>query len=301
MLDLAEAINEKASDYKSLALLQIRVRPCPLLPPIILVADARSSPKIGGNEKMSIEKLDDLSRTIIEQNPYAQILNEVIEHIKDNDAFRIYAYSYSKSRDWKVIKEYTQKKCGIGDTKAKACWSYLKRCGLIQYVENRNEKGQLKAPDIMILNGTKFDKNEPFKAEKKLSTEKSDRRVKNPPGGKTTRLEKRVLLKKENTNKEKRERATTLPEDFRFDQKQINVCNQRQLDPVVVFEKFRSFMKSREKKSRDWVEEANLWIMRENFTGGQICSTFNQSNESRSTVKFWEAGNPDYDRIHGIN
>jgi len=88
---------------------------------------------------MSIEKLSDLSKVYGEQAPFTQILNDVIEFIKDNDAYRMYSFLISKSRDWVTVKEWTAQKCGVGERKAKQCWAYLERCGLIEYVAVRNE------------------------------------------------------------------------------------------------------------------------------------------------------------------
>lgn len=140
---------------------------------------------------MSVEKLTDQSVSHVECNPYAQILNDVIEHIKDNDAFRLYCFLYSKSRDWKVIKSYAEKVCGTGNTKAKKCWSYLARCGLIEYRTLKDDKGKIIKHDIVVLNGTKFDKGEPFiKQKEKLST---------PTGLKTTRVENHTCGKKPTT------------------------------------------------------------------------------------------------------
>lgn len=162
---------------------------------------------------MSIEKLSDESQSTREQAPFAQILNEVIEHIKDNDAFRIYSFLCSKDRNWKVIKEWTAKVCGVGEKKAKKCWSYLARCGLIQYVETRDKKGKIIKHDIHVLVGYQFNKNEPFLNKKedfkstgvktapmeKLST---DHRGKKHPGSKAPRVDIAPLLNKDITNKD---------------------------------------------------------------------------------------------------
>ncbi len=116
---------------------------------------------------MSVEKLCDQSKTIIENVPFAQISNVVTEHIKDNDAYRIWAYSFSKSRNWRVLKEFTQKVCGVGERKAEFVWSYLKRCGLINYERIIDpETNRFIRTDIIILNGTKFNINEPFLVDK---------------------------------------------------------------------------------------------------------------------------------------
>jgi len=153
------------------------------------------------------EKVTDASKIYLEEHPYTPIFNDVILNIKDSDAFRLYCYLASKSRDWKVAKDWTAKKCGIGERKAKQCWSYLERCGLLEYTKIRNENGKFTHHDIRILNGSKFNPNEPFLkttgAEtapvEKLSTEMPHHRCNNPPSGETTRVDFAPQLNKDLT------------------------------------------------------------------------------------------------------
>lgn len=118
---------------------------------------------------MSIEKLSDLSATEVEQNPYTQVCNKVIMNIKSPDAFLVWAYLLSKTKNWKVIKKDIQRQYGFGDTKIKQIFSYLKRSNLIQYVQN-NENGSFGQTDIKVLVGTNFDKNEPYLNKKELES-----------------------------------------------------------------------------------------------------------------------------------
>jgi len=186
---------------------------------------------------VSVEKLSHASQTSLEENPFTQICNTVTEHIKDNDAYRLYCYLSAKSLEWTVIKEWTAKVCGVGQRKAKQCWSYLERAGLIQYMVARDEKGKIIKHDIRVLNGTQFNPDEPFhkptgavsapldklstsndkssqektqkskvinnishsktKENNHLSTEKPIHRCKNPPGGQSTRVDFARLLNKD--------------------------------------------------------------------------------------------------------
>src|SRR5579872_2958479 len=170
---------------------------------------------------MSTEKLSDASKTELEHNPFTQICNAVIEHIKDNDAFRLYAYLAAKSRGWNVVKEWTSKVCGVGERKSKQCWSYLERCGLIEYIAIRNDKGKFLKHDIRVLNGTKFNPDEPFLKSSGAETAPLDsypqaendtdinqqlntnvHRCNNPPCGESTRVDFAPLLNKDITNKD---------------------------------------------------------------------------------------------------
>lgn len=117
---------------------------------------------------MSIEKLCDSTSTEIENTPYTQICNTVLNHIKDNDSFRIWAFLSSKTRTWKVIKKYVNEVAMVSEDKAKKCWSYLNRCNLIEYKKIRDSRGKILETKIRVLNGTKFDENEPFISKKPI-------------------------------------------------------------------------------------------------------------------------------------
>lgn len=156
---------------------------------------------------MSIEKVTDASKVELENNPFTQISNTVIEYIKDNDAYRLYSYLSSKSREWTVVKEWTAKVCDVGERKSKQCWSYLERCGLIEYITIRDLRGKFIKHDIRVLNGTKFNPEEPFIKPTGAETAPVEsypqvHRCNNPPTGESTRVVFAPLLKKDITNKD---------------------------------------------------------------------------------------------------
>ncbi len=150
---------------------------------------------------MSIEKLSDNSKVYAEKAPFTQILNDVISHIKDNDAFRMYCFLIAKSRDWVVVKEWTSKNCNVGDRKAKQCWSYLERCKLIEYVSIRDDQGKFIKHDMKVLIGSQFQKDEPFlKPTKPIGADSAPLDIhwcNNPPSGESTRVGFAPLLNKD--------------------------------------------------------------------------------------------------------
>lgn len=208
---------------------------------------------------MSIQKLSDDSSFRKEKIPFSQISNKVIEHIKDNDAFRIYSFLCSKDRTWKVVKEWTEKQCGIGKVKAKQCWSYLARCNLIQYIEIRDSQGRIIKHDIEVLAGLQFKTEEPFLNKKqnvKTTSMKTiplgnHHRYEKPPGGKTTRMENNLLLNKDITNKDKRKKqreSLSVPSDnFYPNIENQRLISERGLDVDYLTKKF--ILKA---KSKGW-------------------------------------------------
>lgn len=111
---------------------------------------------------MSIEKLVDDSRFIQEPAPYTMICNEVINHCKDDSAFRVWSYLYSKSVNWVVVKQDIKNVFGYGDKKMKKIFSYLSRANLIKYIQTTCANGRFAKTETVVLNGLDFDKNQPF-------------------------------------------------------------------------------------------------------------------------------------------
>jgi len=144
---------------------------------------------------MSVEKLSNNSKLECENIPFTQICNKVITDIKDSDSFLVWCYLQSKTNDWKVIKQNVKNNYGFGDKKLKRIFSYLSRSNLITYVQVLNSSCQFERMDILVLNGSKFDKNQPF-----INKE--------PVGQKTARAENGTnrndeLLNKETTKQRK--------------------------------------------------------------------------------------------------
>ncbi len=95
-----------------------------------------------------------------ESTGFSQINNNVINNIKNGDAFLVWCYLYSKSSNWKTIKSNIKNVYGFGDLKMKQIFSYLKRAKLIEYVQSKCANGKFGTVQIRILNGAKFDKNQ---------------------------------------------------------------------------------------------------------------------------------------------
>jgi DNA replication protein DnaC len=111
---------------------------------------------------MSIEKLNSESRSEHEEIPFAQIARKVILEIKNGDAFLVWCYLQSKTKNWKVIKQDIKNRYGFGDKKLKKIFAYLQRACLIDYVQNRCANGDFARIDIRVLCGDKFNADAVF-------------------------------------------------------------------------------------------------------------------------------------------
>lgn len=259
---------------------------------------------------MSIEKLSDVSKILVEQYPFTQVPNNVIINIKDNDAFRLHAYLLSKSRDWKVVKEHAAGECGIGEKKARECWSYFARSGLIEYRTERDEKGKIIRHDMVVLIGLKFDKDEPFEPVDKSTRAKTapvekTHIGKNPLSGQSTRVDFAPLLNKEITNKEKttkqressaRKKRVPLPDDFKPNEEAIKFAKRNGIDLDKVFNKFKRRVNADGRKHLDWHQALMGWLETEivdsPITGAGIVKTTNppqnrHENTQRCTLDWF--------------
>jgi hypothetical protein len=112
------------------------------------------------NNSSYYDNVDPNSKTLIEGTGFSQIDNNVINNIKNGDAFLVWCYLYSKSSNWKTIKSNIKNVYGFGDSKINKIFSYLNRANLIEYVQGKCAKGYFKSVQIRILNGSKFDKTQ---------------------------------------------------------------------------------------------------------------------------------------------
>lgn len=133
-----------------------------------LASFTASASKLAGNYSMSVhnnnspsyENMHSDSKTILEGNGFTQIHNHVINNIKSGDAFLVWCYLYSKTSNWKTVKENIKKTYGFGDAKIKKIFAYLNRARLIEYVQGKSDIGRYTHVQIRILNGSKFDKTQ---------------------------------------------------------------------------------------------------------------------------------------------
>jgi len=253
---------------------------------------------------MSVEKLSDAYQVIPENVPFAQISNFVIEHIKDNDAFRVWAFSFSKSRDWKVIKEFTQKICGVGKRKADYVWSYLNRCGLVEYEKiSDKETGKYIETRIRILNGTKFNPHEPFIKEKTTPAKNADmvtnssKSVDKSTPALSASADMYPLLKKDITNKEKEREGSRKKRAplsiFKPDKESTALAKDLKLDLTAELKSFENRHKGKKTQYefQRWLKSAFDYNQKSKASGSKI--------EVKSTVPEYGPGHPVWEMNHG--
>lgn len=225
---------------------------------------------------MAIEKLD-FQKVTKEQSPYTVLLNSVIQNINNADALAVYVYLYSLPPDWEINKEHIKNKFSLSDKSIKYIFSYLNRSNLSMHIPIKNEKHQIIRHDINLLNGEKFDPNEPFRVNKKATGVKSDP-VEKPQGSISTRVESHrggleALQKKENYKRKKQEQKKEGDPppitEFIPSAKALELCQSKSLDPNVTLAKFVTYHLGRglETKLKDLDAAFYHWVLSEKTYG----------------------------------
>lgn len=132
------------------------------------------------------------------------------------------------------------------------------------------------------------------------------RSVDGRPVAKSTHKNKNI--NKEVKREKRRKKRVPLPENFIPDEKRLILLQETSLKSGLTSEqlltKFRNIKNSKEVFSADWHGELENFLINEKpaVFKNIIKTTKKDSdlfkNENKSTVKFWEKGNPDYDRLH---
>lgn len=97
----------------------------------------------------NIEKLSD-TEFEVERPPYTQVLNDVVQSVKQPDALAIWVFLQSKSGNWKVIGTYLQDHFGIGRQRYAAAMKCLSEHGLITYVPRRSDDGRMMGTRVIV-------------------------------------------------------------------------------------------------------------------------------------------------------
>jgi hypothetical protein len=258
---------------------------------------------------MSVQKLNNKSKSFVPVIPFTQIANHVITNIKNAEAFLVWSYLLSKTSDWIVIKSHIKSHFGYGDRKIINIFKYLNERKLITYVTHRTEDGKhFSHTDIQVLDGTQFVTDEQLtKSKPTLSKTYS---VDDCTYRNDSTTKQRGLLNKDKKTKERettqkpREKRGSLPDNFIFEASTMKLLQEISIkvdiEPSNLIKKFTNLCKETNKLSSDWNASFEKFLIdeRPRYKSHDGVSGF---KEVRSTVKEWGPGHPSYDSYHGLN
>jgi len=250
---------------------------------------------------------------------FTTIINQMMDLIPDAGALGIYCYLSSKPENWEICQVELQRRFGVGRDYIQNKIAILKEVGAIKIQSIRDEKGKITHWETQLVNCLDVEN-----INKKLSTdqitenpysgcEKSrilkNQILDNPEAGKTDTSNKRDFKnKREYKNKGESKFAkstlTALPDDFMPNKKNVELAEYRKLDADIVIGKFIHDARARGTKKANWQEALTKWILDEKFPKNNTYmnkTPEKQEKLEKCPIKFWEPGNPDYDRVNGIN
>ena len=239
---------------------------------------------------MSVEKIDGaLLRN--EKLPFTIHLNYVCQNLRNPLALAIWCYLTSLPDDWKIYRTELMKHFEVGRDKINHALTFLNQKKLLEYEQGRNEKGVFEDSYIKIKCGLEF-----MEQHKKLSTDDPAGTLKTrctdyPLHGETAPTKETLLTKEEKRKK----RESSL--DFLPDKENIEFAKRLNVNIEEELESFKNRCKGKKTQY-----EFGRWLVnaKEHAEKRKVGKFKNKPQESGSTVKFFEPGNPDYDRLHGI-
>jgi hypothetical protein len=275
---------------------------------------------------MSVQKLNNKSKSFAQIVPFAQISLHVINNIKNADAFLVWCYLSSKTENWIVIKSHVKQHFRFGERKMIGIFKYLNKRKLIEYVAHRDaQTGQFAHVDIQVLDGTNFITDQQLN---KCATALSKTRtVDNRMYGFDSTTINRDIRYKEKALNTHASQNDAQESDSSFDQfwnmypkkKDKKRCKEKFAKiPLAIIALILVKLEQQVKEDQQWKElrfvpypstylENERWmddIFKEgtaNLANSANPINKNHSPQIRSTVQDWGPGHPGYDSIHGIH
>lgn len=127
----------------------------------------------------TIEKYD-FNSLEKEQIPYTILPNNVIQHIKNPLAFLLWSFLQSLPKDWNINKHHLIKHFDISDSTYKRAMKCLNDLNLIEYRQERDSEGRFSNSRLIVLNGSKFNKDGHFDRSVKFEPAVNQSSVENP-------------------------------------------------------------------------------------------------------------------------
>jgi hypothetical protein len=284
---------------------------------------------------MSIEKFIVTKESL----PFTTLSNYVLQNLQDPRALGVWCYLSSLPPDWIIYKKQIQEHFKLGREQLDKVLRYLKNVKLLTIDRVRNEKGQFTHSEMCILNGTAFAQLQIDIKNKEL-IENAHPHAEKPLTGNRALVNSTYKYNKEKENKEKRycasddarpkdrceaeEKPESLDHMEMFDEfmkiypnkknKKIAKKQWQKINPSLV-PKILAKVREQVANEIQWQDKrfvplASTYLNAERWedeitTHADIVrapniQSFVPKNEIRSTIKEWKAGNPDYDRYHGL-
>lgn len=99
---------------------------------------------------MPTEKLSEAYRITTEKAPYAMLLNEVLQTVKNTDALAIWVYLQSMPSTWVLVKSHICERFDLGRDRYYKAMEVLRDAGLVTYVIGRDGTGKIVSREVHV-------------------------------------------------------------------------------------------------------------------------------------------------------
>lgn len=254
---------------------------------------------------MSVQKL-----RIKKGFSYTSVSNKVIQNLKNYEALGLYTYLLSLPNDWVFYKKHLAEHAHLGRDKINKLLQILATHNLIEYAQVRNEEGRFAQLDLHVKDGSDFkiiDLKEcaPF-TEKPLTVNRLLVNTHYKENNNKININK-IFCASKNAHDGFNEFWEAYPrkKDKQVAEKAwvknglskkvgeilLALENQKANDAQWKDSKFVPYPATYLNGKR-WEDEIEQKVTKKEEK---------KQNEAKSTVKAWERGNPDFDRLHGYD
>lgn len=267
---------------------------------------------------MSVEKFviskESSSFTVI-PNKVLQGLNYCLE------ALGLYVYLASLPPCWTFQKSHLQQACNIGEKKLDKLLLLLQSHALIDALQVRDAQGRFAHTDLKIYDGTHFNPIQNKDLENARAPYRKNRAA--VTAGRQSGTINTILENKDNKeHKDQKLSCASGEARSRFDEfydaypkkrdrdRAENIWRKRKLDEkadLILADIAERKVKDQQWQDKQFVPYPSTYLNRQRWTDEIIEPTpaapkpplSAPLNQSKSTVRDWAPGNPDYDRFHG--
>lgn len=237
---------------------------------------------------------------IAKKGGYCTVSNEIAQALRNHlNELGLYIFLLSLPDGWEFKKTWLLKETGLGIHKLNRILAFLEKHKLLK-TKQRKIKGKFAEFEMEIYDGKDFK----IKNLEPLFGSPCDRfriteTVRTEIAHKKEKIKKEKIKKEESTPKKSvlKKTKTECPEslDSVISDESSGIAKSKNLNLETVFLNFRDYAKANAWKRIDWVSAFSKWVRDEKSF---VQKKFSNVIETRSTVRDWAPGHPDYDRMH---
>lgn len=259
---------------------------------------------------MSVQKF----RISKKQFSFTTIPNQVLQGLAGQlDALGLYCYLASLPEGWEFYKSHLQETCNVGVNKLDRLLKILSNCGLVTISQVRTCAGKFAHFSMEVNDGTSFKNNDldefAHRSMKTVPTVTVPRETASINETSTNETDNKLNISY--ASEDARDRFDEFWDVYPKKKDKARASNiwikknlnkkAEQIITAVVYQALNDF----QWQNKQYIPHPSTYLSGERWEDEIIKQSVNTNivnkiGESKSTVKFYAPGNPDYDRVHGV-